>query len=137
MPYARTRQRLNRERAYAAAAEVQLMADIEECDSFFFLLEDYETFQVHYDVLSKADGTVPEDGDLTGLAFQWSSCALLNRAELGTYTDTVLGEKISGSNRDLLEKLYLARRGFETDRSVENVEGCEALWYTLTEAVVP
>lgn len=42
------------------AASVQLMSDIMEQESFFFLLEDPEQFQENYHTLSRLDGSLPE-----------------------------------------------------------------------------
>ncbi len=38
---------------YAAAANVKLMADLDSCESYFFLLEDPETFQENYEILQE------------------------------------------------------------------------------------
>jgi len=46
---------------YAAASSVKLMADLDACESYFFLLEDPEGFQVNYEILQ--EGWLPaEDG---------------------------------------------------------------------------
>ena len=46
---------------YAAASNVKLMADLESCESYFFLLEDPEGFQRDYEVLQE-DWLPLEDG---------------------------------------------------------------------------
>ena len=38
---------------YAAASSVKLMADLDSCESYFFLLEDPEGFQTDYEVLQE------------------------------------------------------------------------------------
>lgn len=38
---------------YAAASNVKLMADLDSCESYFFLLEDPEGFQTDYEVLQE------------------------------------------------------------------------------------
>lgn len=45
----------------ATTAEVQIMADIMECESYFFLLEDPESFQADYEIL-KGDWFPVENG---------------------------------------------------------------------------
>ena len=48
---------------YSYANQIPLMGDLEDCDSYFFLLEDYETFQADYALLAGADGTLAEAGE--------------------------------------------------------------------------
>lgn len=38
---------------YAAASNVKLMADLDACESYFFLLEDPEKFQADYEILQE------------------------------------------------------------------------------------
>lgn len=47
---------------YAAAASVQLMADFESCDSYFFILEDPDAFQELYDGPLEEGWFLLEDG---------------------------------------------------------------------------
>ena len=47
---------------YAAAASVQLMADFESCDSYFFLIKDPEAFQELYDGPLEPDWIPLENG---------------------------------------------------------------------------
>ncbi|MCD8353067.1 MAG: hypothetical protein LUC47_01950 [Clostridiales bacterium] len=119
------------------ASEVELIADISDCESYFFLLEDPETFQTNYQVLAEADGSCPEetDYDWEDKVYLWSDCPVLDGLELGDYTESVLGETLTGESRDLLENLYFGRRCFyeENSNTVDNQEGCEALWELLIE----
>jgi len=46
---------------YAAASNVKLMADLDACESYFFLLEDPEAFQKDYEIL-REDWFQVEDG---------------------------------------------------------------------------
>ncbi len=46
---------------YTYAASVKLMADLDSCDSYFFLLEDPERFQTDYEILQE-DWVPVEDG---------------------------------------------------------------------------
>ena len=121
--------------AYSAASSVKLMADLESCDSFFFLLEDPERFQNPYEALSLPDGDFP----LTGASawedccFRWADCPALSGQELGSYTETILGENLHGENTAILDQLFLARRGFWNNHSVKNLAECEDLWEKITK----
>lgn len=121
---------------YAYANQVALMGDLEDCDSCFFLLEDYETFQVQYAVLADAEGSIPGAAE-SPFALNWSDCPALAGQELGGYTQEILGQEIRGDNQELLGPLYLARRGFEAGRSCENPDACDALWNALTKGADP
>lgn len=52
--------------AIQAASETALMADLMECESYFFLLEDPDTFQLRYQALALPDGSCPADTDRSG-----------------------------------------------------------------------
>ena len=106
-------------RQTAAAAEVRLMADLTECESYIFLLEDPEQFQQVYRTLCKLDGTTPEDGDYSGEGtyLAWEDCPVL-----------------AGLEPDgLPSRLYVARRGIWTEKTALHLEGCTALWNKITE----
>lgn len=119
----------------AAAAEVRLMADIMERESYFFLLEDPEQFQKAYRSLCRLDGTLPAEGDYSaeGTYLAWDDCPVLADLELGGFSYPLMGGTASGSSSELLSRLYIARRGFWTEESVPHPEGCEALWEKITE----
>lgn len=107
---------------YAQAAQVQLVADITECKSYFFLLEDPAGFQRATQALCNLDGSLPSDEDLTpdGKYFIWGDCPVLAGIELGAAQETV-------------SRLAFARRGFWTEKTVPNAVGCARLWDVLTE----
>lgn len=100
---------------YAQAAEAQVIADITDCDSYFFLLADPEDFQERMRVLSCWDGTLPADSDEEAM----DKVRLLSECP-------GLGEL-----PEELEGLYLGRRGFWNEDTVNYLEGCEALWDSL------
>lgn len=110
----------------AEASYVGLVTDLSSNDSFFFLLDDPEGFQRKYEVLSFLDGTLPaERTPPSGTMYvAWRDSPLLSGLELGDYR--LAGS--SGSNQELLSGLYIARRGFWTDESCDNLDGCESLW---------
>ena len=119
----------------AEAAEVRLMADIIERESYFFLLEDPEQFQKAYRSLCRLDGTLPAEGDYSaeGTYLAWDDCPVLDNLDLGEFSYPLMGETASGSSNELLSRLYIARRGFWTEESAPHPEGCEALWEKITE----
>lgn len=120
------------------SAEVTLMADILNRDSYFFLLEDPAQFQVAYRSLRKLDGSLPEEGDYSaeGTYLAWDDCPALASAELGGYSYQVAGNTVSGDSGELVSGLSLARRGFWLDETCKYPEGCDALWDKLTEGAV-
>lgn len=122
----------------AEAAEVRLMADIIERESYFFLLEDPEQFQKAYRSLCRLDGTLPAEGDYSaeGTYLAWDDCPVLDNLDLGEFSYPLMGETASGSSNELLSRLYIARRGFWTEESVPHPEGCEALWEKITEGAI-
>lgn len=123
----------------AMAAETRLMADLTECDSYFFLLEDPERFQQNYGSLRKLDGSLPDDSDTPGEGtyLSWSQCPVLARMDLGEYAYPLMGGTASGSSGELVSGLYIARRGFWTEKTTAYPEGCAALWEKITEGAFP
>ena len=119
--------------AYASAAAV--MADLSSCESYFFLLEDPDTFQRNYQALSRLDGTLPTDfdRDCESCYLSWADCPALAGLDLGSYSETLPGGTISGDSQELLSRLYIARRGFWTGKTVKNPDECNALWEELTK----
>ena len=119
----------------AAAAQIQLMADLNQCDSTFFLLEDPERFQQDFHILCRLDGSLPEDGgsSVEGVCLPWGQCPVLAGMALGDYSYSLMGETVSGSSGELVSGLYLARRGFWTEKNAPYPEGCEALWNELVK----
>ena len=115
------------------ASRISLMVDIEEKDSFLFLLDDPEGFQQNYAVLSMPDGEFPEGGisSAGGTYLSWAECPVLCGLELGSYTQDVLGVEVTGDSQELLSHLYIARRGFWPGEGCDYPEGNEALWEKL------
>ena len=116
----------------AEASYVGLMTDISVSESFFFLLDAPKKFQQTYDILSYLDGTLPEKENVIDdkqLYISWSASPLLSGLDLGSYD--LAG--VTGSSQELLSGLYIARRGFWTEKVCNNLEGCEALWMKFLE----
>ena len=120
------------------STEVTLTADLLECESYFFLLEDPEQFQVLYHALRKLDGSLPEDGDYSAkdTYLSWGQCPVLAGTELGAYSYEVMGQTVTGSSDELAAGLHLARRGFWTDKTTPHPEECGQLWDRLTEGAL-
>lgn len=102
---------------YAYAANVKLMADLEGCESYFFICDDPETLHANYDILAAADGAIAEAGKAVDYR-AWESLPALAGLDV---------------NQEELTGLYLARRGFWQDRVCKHKDGCDALWDALTE----
>ena len=101
-------------------AQVQLAADIENCDSYFFLLEDPARFQEDYQLLEQ------------GRYLIWSGCPVLQALPLGEYSLETVEGTYTGSSREAVAGLYIARRSFREDEACKYPEGCESLWERLT-----
>ena len=114
------------------AAQVQLAADLQNCDSYFFLMEDPEQFQEDYQILLDPEHTYPDSGEGTAY-FAWKDCPVLTGLSLGSFT-VETGEGIyTGSSQDVLSGLYFGRRGFWDGKTCPYPEGCEALWDKLIQ----
>lgn len=124
---------------YSAAASTKIMADLSAMDSYFFLLEDPEQFQLDYHALRRLDGSLPADSDAdwSACCLRWTDCPTLSALELGEYEDIVLGQKLSGDAQALFSEMYIARRGFWTERTCEHVEACDALWDEIAKDAQP
>lgn len=107
---------------YAQAATAKMIADVTDCESYFFLLEDPDEFQKKTGALCFLDGRVPADDDTSaeGKYLNWGRCPVLAGMDLG-------------ENRAQIEKLAFARRGFRTEKRTENFEGCAELWERFTK----
>ena len=122
----------------AQAAQLSLLADIEDSDSFLFLLDDPERFQQSYEILSYPDGTLPEEGDVSakGCFLAWAECPVLSSLKLNTNKDSSTDGEVSDKNQEIMSNFYIARRGFWSDKTCENLEGCEILWAKLHEGAI-
>ncbi|KIR02208.1 hypothetical protein P261_01022 [Lachnospiraceae bacterium TWA4] len=90
--------------SYKYASEVNLIADITDCESYFFLLEDPIAFQKEYQLLANADGSAPDalDFSIDNKGFYWKNT-----------------------------NLYLGRRCFYTDKTCNYLEEYNQLWEKL------
>lgn len=118
---------------YRQASEVALISDINDCESYFFLLENPDDFQKEYQVLAMPDGSCPADLDFStdNKVISWQDCRLLSEMELGSYTTTLLGQETTGSNQEILSSLYLGRRCFYGKKHSSHTDECSRLWDIL------
>ena len=108
------------ERAAAYAADARITADLASRESYFFLLEDPEAFQARFNALQPLDGSNRESAGAGECCLLWAEASGAGELELGEGDQARLGG------------LYLARRGFWTAKTAENLPACEALWNKLT-----
>lgn len=106
---------------YAAAAQVRLMADMEDCESYFFLCANPDSFQENYQLLARPDGELALQGEAP-LLLPWEKVA-------AGHPSLAALDELSG--------LTLARRGFWGTRVCPHREACDALWNKLTEEAEP
>lgn len=120
---------------YAYASEIALIGDIEDCDSYFFLMEDPERIQKEYQVLAALDGSCPDDADYSAenKVIAWTDSAILSGMELGSYSIDILGQTVTGDNQELLSGLFLGRRCFYSDVTTDNAEACADLWNRIAQ----
>lgn len=115
---------------YGYASEISVISDINDCESYFFLMDKPDKFQKDFQVLALPDGSCPKELDFSieDKAFLWDDCPALATMELGGYSTTILGEQVTGKNQELLSGLYLGRRCFYMEDTVANLEQCSKLW---------
>lgn len=119
---------------YSYAGSTKLLADLDACDSYFFLLEDPAAFQENYQVLRCLDGSLPAEGEASyeSCCLPWSACPALRALPLGEYSERILGQEICGDSQERLASLFVARRGFWTERTCSYPGECDALWDAIT-----
>lgn len=108
-------------------AQVQLTADITNCDSFFFLMENPRQFQSDYEIWAESEAGEPQ-------FLAWPECPVLTELPLGSFTLETADKLYSGMSQELLSRLYIGKRDFWEGEACENQEGCEALWNKLVQS---
>ena len=96
---------------YASASNIKLMADLDAGDSFLFILENPETFQNNYEILRGLEGS--------GFCLRWADCPVLASLPLGEYSETLMGQEVTGDSQALFDGLYLARRATGRKRTAK------------------
>lgn len=125
---------------YEYGGEIALIADISDCESFLFLMDDPENFQREFQLLASRDGSCPDEKDYSveDKVIVWGECPLLCEMDLGSYTTISLdqeAQEVTGSNQELLSGLFLGRRCFYTEDTVKHMEACEELWNRIYESI--
>lgn len=120
---------------YAAASSVNLLGDITDMESHFFILESPALFQYQYQILANSDGSLADETDYhtEDKVYLWSECPVLASLPLGDYTDSLFGEEYTGSSQELLSNLYFARRGYYS-KAPKYFDKYNELWDILTSA---
>ena len=108
---------------YEYAASVQLLADLEKKESYFFLTADPAGLQKGYQILANADGSAPDSRDfgIEGKAYAWQDCPGLRNMDL---------------DQAAWSHLYLGRRCFYGE-AAGNRQAEDALWQTLMKGETP
>lgn len=119
---------------YEYASEITLIGDISDCESYFFLMDDPESFQQSFQILAASDGSCPDGNDYSvrDKVFSWARCPALAQMELGAYCDISLGIKKEGDSNELLNDLYIGRRCFYTEDTTKYAKDCSRLWDYIT-----
>ena len=104
----------------------QLTADINSCESFFFLMENAESFQYSFGLLRFLDGTLPslEDYSVTN--------KIVALSRLSAFSDHF--ETLSPKAASFLGGLTIGVRGFWTEKTCPHLEECEEVWDNILES---
>lgn len=103
------------------ASEVTLISDMDQCDSFLFIMKDPDSFQKAFEVFAYPDGT------LSSASTKGSECAFAIK-DLKAFQTL----EIDSSLKEFMNGYYIARRGFWTERTCENYEGCIEFFTAIT-----
>ena len=89
--------------SYQQATEIALIGDIDDCASYFFLMDDPDNVQREFQLLAMPDGSCPSEYDLSvdDKVIPWDS------------------------------QLYLGRRCFYNEKRTPYADECSRLWDTL------
>ncbi len=89
--------------SYQQATEIALIGDIDDCTSYFFLMDDPDKVQKEFQILAMPDGSCPSEYDLSAddKVISWDS------------------------------QLYLGRRCFYNKKRTPYAKECSRIWDTL------
>ena len=121
------------ERSYTAS--MLLQGSIETVESMIFLLEDPEMFQASYPILSRTDGTLPEEtpDSRVPLYYHWADCPALAGLELPNFEVPVISGMVEGDSQAALAGIAVARRGLWDDGTNDSIRAGIALFEKITE----
>lgn len=115
-------------------SSLQLQSNIEMVESMVFLLEDPAAFQSQFPILSRADGSLPDQtpDSPVPLFYSWAHCPALTELELAPIE--VIGEDsmVTLDPQEALAGLYVARRGLWEEKTGTAIDGGIALWLRMT-----
>ena len=98
----------------------QLTADINSCESYFFLLQNPKSFQYSFGLLRYVNGVLPALDDYS------SSGKTVLVSESSFFSQAL--ESLSAQEADFMGSLSIGARGFWTDKTCKYVEESDALW---------
>ena len=98
----------------------QLTADINSCESFFFILEDPENFQYSFGLLRFTDGRLPALDDYSAAG------KTVSLSDSSFFSESLNG--LSASEAAFVGELSIGVRGFWTEQTCKYEEENDALW---------
>lgn len=113
----------------AAAAEISLVGDINDCESYFFLMDDPDTVQVNWQILADMEGNCPAPTDYS------TTDKTVSFSDLPFTDPALLSPEESGiSEEDLraMASLRLGHRCFYSDRQCRYADRLALVWSALT-----
>jgi len=113
--------------SHGRAAEVAILTDISQMESYIFLVEYPEDFQLDFQLMAHLDGSPSADDDfgVWDKVYAWSDCPVL------------AGLELEAEARELLGKLYVGRRCFVQENAKANSPENQALWALITDGANP
>lgn len=122
--------------SYGRAAEAAILTDISEMESYIFLVEYPEDFQLDFQLMAHLDGSPSTEDDfgVWDKVYAWTDCPVLAGLDLGTCDDGT-GKQVACQS--LMETLYVGRRCFIQPDAKANSPENRALWAALTEGATP
>ncbi len=118
---------------YGYASDIPLIGDISDCDSYFFLMDDPERFQLEFQILASPDGSCPAPADYSaeGKVIPWADCSALSSPEPNIPSTAEPNTALPEDGPAYFSGLYLGRRCFYTDATTEHIDQCNELWNTI------
>lgn len=115
---------------YGYTSEIPLIGDISNCESYFFLMDDPERFQLEFQALASPDGSCPDHNDysIEGKVTAWTDCPALSAMMSDTRPSAGSDAGQPSINQELFSGLYFGRRCFYNGTTAENADKCSELW---------
>ena len=123
----------NVEQVYSTS--MQLLVSVETPENMIYLLEDPALFAANYPILTRVDGTSPEEDpdSRVPMWYRWGDCPVLAGLDLGDFQLPVEGGTARGDSQQVMGSICIARRGLWGDDGNEITDGALRLWQRLTE----